>query len=162
MPEENIKLTVESPNSQDGQTLIGQLTDELGAIYGVTRAGAFRPAEVEVPRAAFIVARLDGEPVGCGAIRPFADDPDSVEVKRMFVKPSARGKGISRLILRKLESLAKSFGYAMIKLETGIHQHEAIGLYTKEGYERIPCYGSYSNDPVSICYAKAVEPEPEA
>lgn len=144
----------------DAQELIRQLSKELGTIYGHDGAGAFTPADVAVPRAAFIVAYIGEQPVACGAIRPFSDDPTTVEVKRMFVIPEARGKGLSRLILQKLESLAASFEYSMIKLETGIHQHAAIALYQNAGYERIPCYGKYVTDPDSLCYGKRIKLQP--
>lgn len=136
--------------------MIRQLSSEIASIYGDDGSGAFTPADVAVPRAAFVVAYLGGEPIGCGAIRPFTDDPTTVEIKRMFVTPSARGRGISKLILRKLESLAASFGYTTLKLETGTEQKVAIVLYEQEGYKRCPCYGKYAHDPISLCYSKPV------
>jgi putative acetyltransferase len=151
-------ISVVDATHPDAEELIRQLSEELGTVYGHDGSGAFSPADVAVPRAAFVIAYLNNQPVACGAIRPFSDDPTTVEVKRMFVVPSARGKGISRLILRKLESLASFFSYTSIKLETGIHQHAAIALYEKEGYGRIPCYGKYVTDPVSLCYGKLVTP----
>lgn len=158
-----LTVEIEDPTGPDAEELIRQLTAELGALYGYEVAGRFSPADVkDVPRAAFVVARRQGLAVGCGAIRPFVDDPTSVEVKRMFVAPEVRGQGISRLILRKLESLATAFGYNMIKLETGDLQTEAIGLYESAGYERIPCYGKYAGQPFSICFAKQVKPANDA
>src|SRR5215203_1217511 len=125
MTQDATTISIVDATHPDAEELIGQLSEELGTIYGHDGAGAFTPADVAVPRAAFIVAYLGDVPVACGAVRPFSDDPTTVEVKRMFVVPSARGKGISRLILRKLESLASFFDYTTIKLETGIHQHAA-------------------------------------
>jgi GNAT superfamily N-acetyltransferase len=112
---------------------------------------------VTAPHGAFLVARLDGEPVGCGALRPApTDDPGTAEVKRMYVAPSARGRGISRAILEALEQQAKALGYAQVILETGIRQAEAMGLYESAGYQPIANYGAYRDSPLSRCYAKAL------
>ncbi len=157
---DRLTITIEDATHPDAQELIRQLTAELGGQYGRDGAGAFSPDDVKTPRAAFLVARIDNKPVGCGAIKPFAGDPPSVEVKRMFVIPEMRGQGISRLILHKLELLAASFGYTTLKLETGVNQTEAIGLYISEGYSPIPCYGQYAGDPHSLCYGKPV-PSPQ-
>ena len=72
----------------------------------------------------------------------------------MFVEPGARGLGISRVILKKLEETALSFGYDTLKLETGTKQPEAIRLYETSGFYRIPCYGIYTDNPWSVCYEK--------
>ena len=108
-----------------------------------------------IPRAAFVVAWLDSEAIGCGALRPMPDTTIA-EVKRMYVRSAARGKGIAVSILEKLEVLAGEFGYQKIWLETGIYQPEAIRLYEKSGYTRIPCYGIYENNPLSVCYEKSL------
>ena len=103
----------------------------------------------------FVIAWLNEQPVGCGAIRPI--DDEATEVKRMYVHPTARGKGISRLILAKLESLAQESGFNITRLETGLQQPEAIGLYESSGYTRIACYGVYAQNPESVCYEKTLE-----
>jgi putative acetyltransferase len=150
--EAEIVVTVESPHSQDALALIRALSVELGARYGDDGAGAFKPGDVDVAGAAFVVARLGGRPVGCGALRPL--EPGVGEVKRMFVEPPIRGQGISRLILHKIEAVATEFGYRALRLETGLRQPEAIGLYETSGYERAPCYGIYVDNPLSVCFEK--------
>ena len=135
--------------------LINELSAELGAMYGDDGDGGFVPEDVAVPRAAFVVAYLEDKQVGCGAIRPLSEK--IAEVKRMYVRPSARGKGISRLILQKLESLAREYGYECIQLETGTLQKAAVQLYESMGYQRIPCfYEEYVDNPYSLCFEKAL------
>lgn len=150
-----IHFTQEDPANEVGAALIRDLSAELAPVYGDDGSGAFAPADVAVPRAAFVVAWLDGEPVGCGALRPM-DEADVAEVKRMFVRPTVRGQGISRQILRQLEEVAQEFGYSRLRLETGVYQTEAIGLYESSGYERIDCYGKYAERDISLCYEKTV------
>jgi GNAT superfamily N-acetyltransferase len=109
-----------------------------------------------VPRAAFVVARLDERPVGCGALRQFPHESDvpAAEIKRMYVAPDVRGRGIAKAILVRLEDEARRFGYRRVILETGTLQLEVIRLYERAGYVRIPCYGEYANNPISLCYAR--------
>jgi GNAT superfamily N-acetyltransferase len=154
----NLIITIEDPTDPDAALLIQHLSAELGVRYGDDGSGAFAPADVQVPRAAFVIARADGVPVGCGAIRPFDDDSGgTAEVKRMFVEPAMRGRGISRHILQHLEALARGFGYHTVILETGDRQTEAIGLYEKSGYQLIPNYGPYANRSWSRCFAKKLD-----
>ncbi|MGJ5640798.1 GNAT family N-acetyltransferase [Formosa sp. S-31] len=96
----------------------------------------------------------NGIPLGCGAIKPF--DKDTMEVKRMYTAPEARGKGIASAILSELEAWAATLGYSYCILETGIKQPEAIGLYTKQGYSVIPNYGQYENVANSKCFKKTL------
>jgi GNAT superfamily N-acetyltransferase len=148
-----VTITTEDPHSAVCVQLIADLSAELGARYGDDGTGLFKPDDASDPRAAFVVAWLDGEAVGCGAIRPMRDDTVA-EVKRMYVRESARGKGISRRILASLESLAAEFDYRAVQLETGLYQQEATRLYESSGYARIPCYPPYEDNPLSLCYEK--------
>lgn len=93
-------------------------------------------------------------PVGCGAFKPF--DDTSVEIKRMFVEPAYRGKGIGQEILNQLEKWAAASNYSASVLETGIKQPEAIRLYAKAGYKIIPSYGQYLNIENSVCMKKTL------
>jgi GNAT superfamily N-acetyltransferase len=111
--------------------------------------------DVTPPRGVFLVAHLDGVPAGCAAIRPApTGDTEAAEIKRMFVAPEARGRGVSRSLLTALEEAARSFGYRRVILETGTRQPEAMALYESAGYEPIPNYGGYREFPESRCYAK--------
>ena len=91
-------------------------------------------------------------PAGCGCFRYFA--PETVEIKRMYVRPEFRGRGISRLILAELEKWAAELGYTKSVLETGNQQTEAIHLYHRFGYTEIPNYGNYEGTETSICMSK--------
>ncbi|MGJ8593325.1 MAG: GNAT family N-acetyltransferase [Aquaticitalea sp.] len=99
-----------------------------------------------------IVCYDDSIAVACGAIKPF--DQDTAEVKRMYVLPAFRGKGIASYILNALESWAKELGYSQCVLETGLKQPEAISLYKKNGYQLIQNYGQYIGVENSVCLKK--------
>ncbi len=101
-----------------------------------------------------IVAYHKNVPVGCGAINHF--DTEHMELKRMFTHADSRGKGIASRILKELESWTAELGYAYCLLETGVNQPEAISLYKKKGYERIPNYGQYEDVLTSFCFRKRV------
>jgi GNAT superfamily N-acetyltransferase len=113
--------------------------------------------EVTPPRGVFLIAYLDGQPVGCGALRPLpAAGAHVAEIKRMYTSPSARRRGVSRAVLTRLESEAVSLGYRQLQLETGLRQPEAIALYETSGYHRIPNYGMYAASELSACFAKDI------
>lgn len=156
-----IEITTEDPSTPIAQKLIAALTAELEGRYDpseeitvdVTRMPELH--NVAQDGVTFVIAWQNGEAVGCGAIRPM--DDVAVEIKRMYVVPSARGQGLSKQILAKLESLAVAQGYNNTRLETGIRQPEAIHLYEKAGYEAIPCYDVYADNPMSRCYEKKLD-----
>ncbi len=106
-----------------------------------------------------VVAYEDGEAVGCGAIKEYAEGV--AEIKRMFVRPENRGRGNAGQILTELETWAKELNYSGCILETGIKQPEAIRLYQKSGYERIPSYGQYLNVENSVCMKKVISNDSE-
>jgi putative acetyltransferase len=99
-----------------------------------------------------VVAFLENQAIGCGAIRAYA--PDVMEVKRMFVLPEYRGKGVAGAVLSELEHWATELGYTRCILETGHMQPEAIRLYLKSGYVIIPNYGQYAGVENSVCMEK--------
>lgn len=99
-----------------------------------------------------LVAYEDERPVGCGALKPFA--PDTMEVKRMYILPESRNKGIAAMILRELENWAREMSFLQCVLETGKRQPEAIALYRKCGYTLIPNYGQYAGVENSLCFRK--------
>jgi len=100
-----------------------------------------------------VVVAYDGTfPVGCGAIKPY--DDETMEVKRMFVLPEERGKGIASIVLKELELWAQELGYQKCLLETGIKQPEAIALYKKNEYQIIPNFGQYVGVENSVCFEK--------
>jgi GNAT superfamily N-acetyltransferase len=101
------------------------------------------PDEFEPPHGVFLVAWLDGQPAGCGGWRTLHSDDRYAEVKRMYVAPAARNRGVAMALLRALEDDARAAGRKRIVLETGHMQPEAIALYQKAGYERIEDFGFY-------------------
>jgi GNAT superfamily N-acetyltransferase len=111
-----------------------------------------QPEEFVPPKGVFVVAYRGDEAVGCGGLKRLGDDV--VELKRMFVPPAARGDGIGRALLVRLEEEAAALGCPTIRLETGTLQHAALALYESAGYERIPCWGAFATDPKSICLQK--------
>ena len=110
----------------------------------------------KIDKIRYVVLAYEGErPVGCGAIKEYT--PDTMEVKRMYVAPECRGKGIAGNILSELESWAGELAYTTCVLETGKKQPEAIKLYQKHGYEVIPNYGQYAGIENSLCFKKDVQ-----
>jgi GNAT superfamily N-acetyltransferase len=116
------------------------------------------PEAVRAPNGAFVVAWLDGSPVGCGAVKPFDPSTRTGEIKRMYTVPGARRQGVSRAILEHLEAAAAALGYERLQLETGTEQPEALALYESHGWTRITPYGRYRDTPSSVCYAKPLVP----
>jgi putative acetyltransferase len=114
------------------------------------------PELVRAPKGAFLVAWLDDDAVGCGAVKPLDKDPTIGEIKRMYTAPRARRRGVSRALLVALEDRAAELGYAFLQLETGLAQPEAIALYESHGWHRITPYGHYKGSPQSVCFAKAI------
>jgi len=101
---------------------------------------------------AFFVVRQDGAPAGCGGIQLFGTEYG--ELKRMYVRPQFRGLGLAKVMLDHFANHARAQGVRLLRLETGIHQHAAIGLYERAGFRRIPPFGDYTDDPLSRCYEK--------
>jgi GNAT superfamily N-acetyltransferase len=151
-----ITIAQEDPHSPDVQRLLSAFVDEVRKRYDSPPAdvGLFDPELVAVPRSIFLVARDDGNAVGCGALVPL--DETVVEVKRMFVAPQKRGHGIARRILDELERLAREFDYDAMRLETGVRQPESIALYGKAGFYRIPNFPPFEDDSSAVCFEKRI------
>lgn len=101
-----------------------------------------------------VVCYENDRPIGCGAIKAFNEE--AMEVKRMYVSPDGRNKGIATGVLTALENWAHELGYAQCVLETGKRQPEAIALYEKNGYQRTENYGQYVGVENSVCFAKVL------
>jgi GNAT superfamily N-acetyltransferase len=136
--------------------MTGRLEAELLDTYdGVPGSGGLPAAEVFLPPAgAFVVAEVDNEPAACGGYGRL--DDETAEVRRMFVDPAMRGRGLGRTVLAEIERLAADAGYTRIRLETGNLQHAAVALYERSGYRRIPCWGPFVDDPKSVCFEKTL------
>ena len=143
-------------DSADARRLIAELDAGLAALYPPEqRFGPNLKAEhLEDGRGTFLIARDGGRAVGCGAIRVL--DGARAEVKRMYVEPARRGKGVGRSVLVELESAARAMGVRYLVLETGVHQEAAIVLYRRAGFTPIDCWGEYASSPTSICFGRAL------
>jgi putative acetyltransferase len=151
-----ITVSPEDPRAPEAQALLTAFVDEIRRRYDAPPAdvGYFDPSVVSVPKSAFLVARVEGRAVGCGALVPLEDDV--VEIKRMFVLPQERGHGIAKKILDRLQSLAQEFDYDRIRLETGTKQPESIALYGKSGFYRVPNFPPFENDHTAVCFEKRI------
>ena len=125
---------------------------ELYSHYGGRPGSGAKPlaSEFEAPDGVFLLAQLAGEAIGCGGLCRY--DETTAEIRRMYVVPEARRKGVSRAILAQLLDAGRKLGYTRARLETGYAQREAIGLYESSGFERIPCWGPYIADERSLCF----------
>ncbi|MGY1666831.1 GNAT family N-acetyltransferase [Geodermatophilus sp. SYSU D00696] len=143
-----MRLTPAAWDDADVQRLTAAQQAELRARYDGEGEPGTPPSAADV--SVVLVARdADGTAVGCGALRALG--ADVAEVKRMYVVPSARGRGVSKLVLAALEAAARSRGWTTLRLETGPRQPEAIALYEGAGYRAIPAFGAYLDHPDAGC-----------
>lgn len=149
-----MEIRRESFDWETARALTEALEEELLVKYdGVPGSGGLpAPSVFAPPEGVFLVGWIDGEPVTCGGIGRY--DETTGEVRRMYVAPGARGRGLSRRLLGALEAEALALGYSFVRLETGNLQTEAIGLYVSAGYGPIERYGPFANDPRSVCFEK--------
>jgi GNAT superfamily N-acetyltransferase len=138
-------------------TMIKAALADLGARYGGTGDGTpVDASEFEPPRGRFLVAWLDGVPAGCGGWRPHGEDDVVAEIKRMYTVPTCRGRGVASAVLRAIEDSAREAGRKWVVLETGDRQPEAIALYRKLGYERVPNFGFYKDYPDCLSFGRVL------
>ena len=152
-----LSIAPEPFDAPEAQALVGALARELDERYGDEDEEYLlevEPHVVSPPLGVFLVARLDGDAVGCGALRPLPGRAGFGEIKRMFVAPVARGAGVGRALLAALEERGPGLGFRVLRLETGDAQPEAVSLYESAGWTRIASYGRYADSPSSICFAK--------
>lgn len=147
-------LAAEPFDSPVAVALIAAVQQEYVARYGAADLTPVDAAQFAPPRGVFLVAWLDGVPVGCGGWRQV--DRNTVEVKRMYVAAFARGRGVARALLAELEEMAARRGHGTVRLETGTAQPEAIALYTAAGYRPTAPFGVYQDEPDCRCFAKAL------
>ena len=147
-------ITQEPADSPDAQQLIAELDALLLPLYSAESRHGFSVEKLLREGVTFFVSRHDGVAAGCGGV--LLVDTEYAEIKRMYVRPQFRGLGLARLMLQRLSEHAVANGITCLRLETGIHQHEALALYEREGFRRIPPFGPYVEDPVSLCYEKKV------
>jgi GNAT superfamily N-acetyltransferase len=149
-----MKLVRTDTNNEDFIELVKALDEDLRVVDGddhVFYAALNKVTDVKH----VIVAYENNIAVGCGALRAF--DNDTMEVKRMYVKPEYRGKGVAAQIVHALELWAAEIGYKKTVLETGKRQPAAIALYLKTGYNIVPNFGKYIGVENSVCFEKILK-----
>jgi putative acetyltransferase len=148
-----VVIALEDPRAPDVTALVRELDRMFEALYPAESNHLLDVATLAGPDMRFFVARRSGEALGCGAL--WLKEGDYGEVKRVFVKTEARGLKIGRLILARLEEEARRAKLPLMRLETGIHQPEALGLFAAMGFNRCGAFGDYPvDDPNSVFMEK--------
>lgn len=125
--------------------LVERVQEEYVVRYGGRDGAVVEPADFLPPRGTFLVAEVDGVPAACGAWRVHGDGV--VEIKRVYVEPAFRRRGLAQLIMGALEDSAARAGHRSVLLNTGLRQPEALELYARLGYRDVPGYGIYATSP---------------
>ncbi len=147
-----LAIEVESPRQTEIARLIRQSDDYLAALYPPASRHAIDLEALAAPNVRLLIARLDGVAVGCVGLA--LGEPGQAEIKRLFVQPAARGRGIGRALMAQLEWLAAEEGVSLLQLETGVKQPEALSLYRALGYAERGPFGAYRPDPLCLFMAK--------
>ena len=147
-------ITPERPDTADATALIAELEAYLEPLYPRESRHGYSVEKLIAEGVAFFLIRNGGAPVGCGGIQLMGTEYG--EIKRMYVRPQFRGLGFAKLMLNHLADYTRSQGVRTLRLETGIHQHAAIALYEQTGFQRIPPFGEYRDDPLSRFYEKRI------
>jgi putative acetyltransferase len=152
-----MKITALDPTSKDAQELLGLSNAYLKNLYPSESNHLASISELSDQSTVFL-GIYDGETIlGCGAVKVMEDDGQYGELKRVFLKEDYRGQGISKQLIIALENVLIKRSIAVIRLETGIHQLEALGLYKHLGYQIREPYGAYKLDPLSIFMEKKLK-----
>src|SRR5438067_10266682 len=137
----SVTITPERPDSADAVALVAELEAHLEQLYPPESRHGYSVEKLIAQGVAFFVLRESDTPAGCGGIQLFGREYG--ELKRMYVRPQFRGRGFGKLLLKHLVDHARANGVRLIRLETGIYQTEAIGLYERMGFRRVPPFGEY-------------------
>jgi GNAT superfamily N-acetyltransferase len=141
----HLVLREEPADGEAGKSLLAGFETEIAVLYpnwSPSVGPSAKPDDFAPPTGCFVVAYEDGVALGCGGLKRL--DDRTAEIKRMFVAPAARGRGVARLILRELERIAAARGYSLVRLDTGAGQPHALALYRSELYRAI---GDYNGNP---------------
>jgi putative acetyltransferase len=150
-----IQIVPERPDTIDAVQLLSELDAYLMSLpYPAESRHAFPVEKLLREQVNFFVTRYDNEPAGCGGIKLH---PDYGEVKRMFVRPSRRGLGLGKAMLNHLADYARQHNINLLRLETGVYQVEAIGLYERYGFQRRSPFSKYKIDPMSLYFEKPLQ-----
>ena len=150
----NVKISFERPDSDDARALIEELEAYLIPLSPAESRHGYSIEKLLDEQVPFFIIRDNGTPVGCGGVKLFGTD--YAEIKRMYIRPQFRGLGFAKLMLNHLAEYARNHGVALLRLETGIAQREAIALYERSGFRSIPPFGEYKPDPLSRFYEKQI------
>ena len=142
-----MSIGLESPRTAGVPELVAALDAYLSSLYPPSSNHFLDLEQLSQPDVRFFVARRNGLALACGALR--INGASYGEVKRMYVAPQARGGGLGRAILASIEALAAREGLSVLRLETGVHQAEALALYRSSGYVDCEPFGDYQLDPLS-------------
>jgi len=152
--ERRIDIAVEDPAQPDVAPLLQASDAYMASLYPAESNHMLDVASLRQPQVAFLVARVDGEALGCGALLDSGEG--WAEVKRMFVSPAARGLKLGRRLLDEIEAIAARRGVRVLRLEMGGLQPEALGLYRSAGFVEIGPFGAYGPDPLSLFMEKTL------
>jgi putative acetyltransferase len=155
----NSKVTIQvaDPAAPPCRRLLEELDDYLQGLYPPQSNHILTVEELCRPNVVFLTATIENRIIGCGGI---VNHRDYAEIKRMYVAPGFRGLRIGRRILDELEAIARSWGLSTLRLESGVSQPEALGLYEKAGYHRRGPFGAYPDDPLCVFMEKLLEVNP--
>ena len=149
-----VTIVATPPDSGEAMELLAELDTALHEYpYPPESRHAFSVEKLIRESVAFFVASYHEQLAACGGVKLFADYG---EVKRMYVRPAFRGKGLGKAILNQLADYARANGINTLRLETGIYQVEAIGLYDGWGFQRRGPFGQYKSDPNTIYFEKPI------
>ncbi|MBT9370121.1 GNAT family N-acetyltransferase [Rhizobium sp. CSW-27] len=149
-------LIQREPPRQPGVIRLLELSNAYAASLYPAESNHMLPLEeLETPEVSFFVARAGDTVLGCASL--VRQEDGTAEIKRMFVDESARGLRLGKRLLDRLEEEGRRLGVSVLRLETGIYQPEAIGLYRRNGFAEIPAFGSYRPDPLSLFMEKRLD-----
>lgn len=143
----SIEITQITAPTEEVHTLLSELDQALSGFYAPEQQHALPVEQLFGPDIRFFVAHLDREPVGCGGVALLEDH---AELKRLYVRQTARGRGVAESILGRVEAEARDAGRSPLRLETGTHQHAAIRFYEKMGFRSCGAFGAYAAMPPDI------------
>ncbi|HEU5469040.1 MAG TPA: GNAT family N-acetyltransferase [Actinophytocola sp.] len=149
-----MEIRVVSYDHPDAVRMIDEVQQEYVVRYGGPDSTPVDPAQFAPPLGLFLVGYLDGVPVASGGWRAHGDG--MVELKRMYVSPARRGRGLARAMLAELELSARRAGHGRVILETGPAQPEALKLYRSSGYTDVPAFGHYKDAPLAVHLGKTL------
>ena len=153
-PPADLRFAVATVDAEPGAGLVAAMRAEIAGLYaGLVLDGADMPAagpaELAAPGGTFLVGALGEAPVCCGGLKRL--DERACEIKRMYVAPAARGRGVARALLQALEAAARDLGYAVARLDSGDRQPHALSLYASAGYREI---ANFNGNPAATYFAE--------